>query len=477
MLYDAVVVGSGPNGLAAAITMQQAGLAVLLVEGADTIGGGMRTCALTLPGFLHDVCSAVHPMAVSAPFFQSLRLEQYGLEFIDPPLALAHPFDDGTAAILHQSIEKTASYLGDDSYKKIVRQLHEDWPQLLPELLAPLHWPKHPLKMARFGLWAIESAIDFAEKRMTSDKTKALWAGVAAHSMLPLNQRVSAAIGLVLLLSAHYKGWPIPKGGSGQIAEALGKHFVSLGGTIQTGCRVRSLDELPPAKAILMDVTPKQLLAIAGNRLSSFYKKRLNNFRYGMGVFKIDWALHAPIPFTAVDCGKAGTIHLGNSSNEIAAYEQMCWNGKPAAHPFVLLTQPSVFDASRAPEGKHTAWAYCHTPLNAALNMTEAIEAQVERFAPGFKDCILARHTMNSKEMETYNPNYVGGDINGGAQSLSQLFTRPVLSSSPYQTPAQGLYICSSSTPPGGGVHGMCGWHAAQRALKDVFHIRIPSLS
>lgn len=470
--YDTVVVGSGPNGLAAAITMQKAGLSVLLVEMKETIGGGLRTEDLTLPGFKHDVCSAIHPLAAGSPFFQQLPLHQYGLEYIYPDVSAAHPFDDGSAAALVGSVEETAQWLGEDEkqYLKLMKPLVEDWPKLAPDVLGPLHFPHHPIALAQFGLNAITSA-EFLARRFVTKEAKGLWGGMCAHSIQPLSNIASSAIGIVLLATGHLRGWPIPKGGSQAIANALVTYFVSIGGEIQTNFHVKHLGDLPASYAVLFDVTPKQLLKIAGEKLSFIYKWQMNRYRYGMGVYKIDWALDDPIPFTNVECRKAGTIHLGNTFAEIANSELLTSKGAISEKPFVLLAQQSLFDASRAPEGKHTAWAYCHVPNGSQVNMTEAIEKQVERFAPGFKERILARHTMNTFQMQDYNPNYIGGDINGGVIDITQLYTRPVISFSPYRTSAKGLYICSSSTPPGGGVHGMCGYHAAKRAMKDIFKI------
>ncbi|MDR3711692.1 MAG: NAD(P)/FAD-dependent oxidoreductase [Puia sp.] len=468
--YDAVVVGSGPNGLAAAIRLQQAGLSVLVLEARDTIGGGLRSEELTLPGFVHDVCSAIHPLAVASPFFRTLPLSDYGLEYIHPPLEAAHPFDDGTAAVLERSPETTAGRLGADaeSYLGLMRPLANDWPAIAGDILAPFHFPEHPLKMARFGLPALSSATLLA-RRFNTQQARGLWAGMAAHSMQPLSHPLTSAFGLVLMAAGHRDGWPIPRGGSGQIADALAAYFVSLGGRIETNFYVGSLDRLPSCHAVLLDLGPRQVLEIAGQRLSSLYTWQLKRYRYGMGVFKIDWALDGPIPFMAADCGLAGTVHLGNTLEEIAQAEQAAWNGRHPERPFVLLAQQSLFDPTRAPAGKHTAWAYCHVPAGSRIDRTQAIEEQVERFAPGFRERILARHTLDTEAMEAYNPNYVGGDINGGLIDWRQLFTRPALRSSPYRTSAKGIYICSSSTPPGGGVHGMCGYHAAGRALKDIF--------
>jgi phytoene dehydrogenase-like protein len=472
--YDAVIVGSGPNGLAAAILMQQQGLSVLIIEGKHEIGGGLRSAELTLPGFTHDVCSAVHPLALASPFFKTLPLKDFGLEYIQPTLNAAHPFDNGTVAVLDKSIKNTAGHLGADAqtYTALMRELTGAWPLIDQDALGPLRFPRHPLVMAQFGLKALSSAETFV-KRFKTTGARGLFGGMAAHAIQPLSNLSTSAIGLVLLATGHLKGWPIPKGGSMSIANALAGYFKSIGGTIEAGMYIESLDQLPSAQAVLFDITPKQLLQIAGHKFSSIYKWQLERYRYGMGVFKIDWALDGAIPFTAPECRQAGTIHLGNTFEEIAAGELQTSQGCQAEKPFVLLAQQSLFDRSRAPEGKHTAWAYCHVPNGSTEDMTAAIEAQVERFAPGFKDLILAKSTMNAAQIEAYNPNYVGGDINGGILDIGQLFTRPALRWSPYKTSAKGLYICSSSTPPGGGVHGMCGYNAGKKALSDVFGIAI----
>jgi len=468
--YDAVVVGSGPNGLAAAITLRQAGLSVLLIEGKKELGGGMRSAELTLPGFIHDVCSAVHPMVTLSPFFRGLPLKDFGLEMINPALAAAHPFDDGTAGVLHHSLAKTAEALGTDknAYLRMMSRTVDDLPKLLPDLLGPFPFPNHPVELARFGLKALTSA-SWLGNRFQTRRGRGLWAGMAAHAIQPLTNLTTSAIGLMLMAAAHVGNWPIAKGGSQTIANALVSYFLSIGGKIETGFMVKTISELPPAKAVLLDVTPKQLIEIAADKLSSSYISRLQKYRYGMGVFKIDWALSEPVPFTNEDCRKAGTVHLGNTLEEIEYSEKITSEGKISDKPFVLLAQPSVFDPTRAPAGKHTAWAYCHVPNGSGHDQTEAIENQIERFAPGFRDIILERHAMDTSQMEAYNPNYIGGDINGGVQDIWQLYTRPVLSASPYRTSAKGLYLCSSSTPPGGGVHGMNGFHAANRALKDLF--------
>ncbi len=472
--FDAVVVGSGPNGLAAAVALQKEGLSVLLLEGKDTLGGGMRSAALTLPGFTHDICSAIHPLAAASPFLQKLPLHDYGLEYIYPSVAAAHPFDDGTAAVLGGSVEETARLLGRDrdAYRQLLGPVVQDWPQLAADVLAPLHFPRHPMLMARFGVKALPPALLMA-KLFKDKEAKGLWAGMAAHSIQPLSHLTTSAIGLVLMAVAHLQGWPLPKGGSQAIADALAAYFRSLGGTIETGFHVKSLEQLPSAHAVLFDVTPRQLLQIAGHRFSSLYKWQLERYRYGMGVFKMDWALDGPIPFTAPACREAGTVHLGNTIAEIADSERSTWAGRHPEKPFVLLAQQSLFDATRAPVGKHTAWAYCHVPNGSRVDMSATIEKQIERFAPGFRERILARHVMDTAQMEDYNPNYIGGDINGGVIDVRQLFTRPAVRPSPYRTSAKGIYLCSSSTPPGGGVHGMCGYHAAQRALKDIFNHRL----
>jgi phytoene dehydrogenase-like protein len=472
--YDAIVIGSGPNGLAAAITLQQQGLSVLLMEGRNEIGGGLRSKELTLPGFMHDICSAIHPMAVTSPFFSQLPLEQFGLSYRYPAADAAHPFDDGTAAVLYASLEKTAQLLGSDykAYTTLFEPLLADFKGLSADILGPLKFPRHPLTLAKFGLKALPSAMQGA-KRFKTKEARGLFGGVAAHAIQPLTNIATSAIALALMLNSHAGGWPAPKGGAKGLANALAAYFTSLGGEIVTGTFVKALKELPVSKAVLLDVTPKQLLQIAGERFTSFYKWQLQRYRYGMGVFKVDWALDGPVPFTAAGCREAGTIHLGNTIEEIAANEQRTVNGHHPELPYTLFVQHSIFDDTRAPAGKHTAWGYCHVPNGSTKDMTAAIENQVERFAPGFKDLIIGRHVMNTADVEAYNPNYIGGDINGGILDITQLYTRPAMRWSPYTTPAKGIYVCSSSTPPGGGVHGMCGYHAAKKALKDVFGIRL----
>jgi len=471
MPYDAIVVGSGPNGLAAAITLAQAGCSVQVLEAERTIGGGTRTEELTLPGFLHDVCAAIHTLGVSSPFFRTLPLSEYGLEWVYPPASVAHPLDDGTAMVLERSVEETSATLGRDAeaYRKLFGQFVAEWDKLSFEILGPLRIPpRYPLAMARFGLYAMRSAYGAAKSLFRGERARAVFAGLAAHAMLPLDQALTAAFGLVLGTSAHAVGWPMARGGSHRIADALAHHLQSLGGEIVTGVRVESLDQLPPARAILFDVTPRQLLRIAGERLPSSYRRALERYRYGPGVFKVDWALSSPIPWRAKECNRAATVHLGGTLEEITLSERAVWQGQQPERPYVIVVQQTLFDPSRAPEGKHTAWAYCHVPNGSTFDMTGRIEAQIERFAPGFCDCILARSVMPPAAMEQHNPNYIGGDINGGVQDLWQLWTRPTFRLVPYSTPVRGLYMCSSSTPPGGGVHGMCGYYAAQAALKEL---------
>jgi phytoene dehydrogenase-like protein len=468
--YDAIVVGSGPNGLSAAIRLQQEGLSVLVLEAKDTIGGGMRTAELTLPGFKHDICSAIHPMALASPYLETLPLQDYGLEYISPPIDCAHPFDGGSAAHLERSVINTSKALGSDetSYRKLFQPIKTYWDGIAQDVLGPLSIPKNPIDMARFGLSALQPATWLA-KRFQTKEAKGLWAGMAAHSLQPLSNWTTSGIGLVLSVAGHIGGWPIPKGGSQSIANAMGSYFEALGGNIETNCYVTSLKQLPSSKAVLFDLTPKQLLQIAEDKFSNLYKWQLNRYRYGMGVFKIDWALNGPVPFTASVCNRAGTVHLGGTYEEIVHSEREIGKGKHVEKPFVLFAQQSRFDSTRAPKGKHIAWAYCHVPNGDTEDKTNIIENQIERFAPGFKDLILEKHTMNTQAMQVYNPNYVGGDINGGSIDIGQLFTRPALRWSPYRTSARGLYLCSSSTPPGGGVHGMCGYHSAMRVLKDLF--------
>lgn len=468
--YDAVIVGGGPNGLAAAITMARAGCSTLLLEARGTIGGGSRSAELTLPGFVHDICSAIHPLGVGSPFMRSLPLERYGLKWIYPPVALAHPLDDGTAALLQRSVLKSSLSLRCDAsiYRKLMAPLVKDWGRIEPAVLAPLVVPQHPVAVARFGIVALLPARLLASLLFKGELAQGMFGGLAAHSMLPLKAPGTAAAGLVLGILAHTVGWPMAGGGSQQIANAMAAYLSSLGGQIETGLPVASIDELPSARATFFDVTPRQLVGIAGARLPEWYKKRLARYRYGPGVFKLDYALDGPIPWTASECTLAGTVHLGGSLQEIAAAERRVWEGKLPEKPFVLLAQQSLFDTTRAPDGKQTVWAYCHVPNGSEFDMTSRIEGQIERFAPGFRERILARHVMPPRAMQRYNANYIGGDINGGVQDLLQMFTRPTPAWRPYRTATRGIYICSSSTPPGGGVHGLCGYFAAQTALQDL---------
>lgn len=467
-MHDAIVIGSGPNGLAAAITLDQAGLSVILFEARNTVGGGMRSGELTLPGFVHDICSAIHPLGVGSPFFKSLPLDKHGLEWIQPSIPLAHPFDDGTAALLDRSIDMTGATLGTDAdaYKQLIEPLATRWNDLAGDILAPLHFPQHPLLLARFGAIAVRSAFGLAQQRFAGERARSFFAGLAAHAIMPLEWSLTAAFGLILGALGHAVGWPLPRGGSQKIADALASYFISLGGKISTGVNIENIDQLPPSKVILCDISPKQLVQIAGNRLPSSYKSKLERYRYGPGVCKVDWALNSPIPWKAKECARAGTVHLGGSLEEIAFSEREVWAGNHPQKPYIIIAQQSLFDPSRAPEGKHTAWGYCHVPNGSTRDMTEIIEAQISRFAPGFKECVLARCTKSAMDLEHYNANYVGGDINGGVQDIWQLFTRPIAALDPYSTPVKGLYICSASTPPGGGVHGMCGYHAASAVLK-----------
>ncbi|MFQ5408500.1 MAG: phytoene desaturase family protein [Anaerolineales bacterium] len=469
--YDAVVVGAGPNGLAAAVTLARAGCSVLVMEGRDTVGGGTRSAALTLPGFVHDICSAIHPLGVSSPFFRHLPLDKYGLEWIFPPVSLAHPLDDGEAVFVRRSMDETADCLGADGrrYSHLLRPMIDNWSGLMTDLLGPLRLlPRRPAAMMRFGLRALWPARALAETIFRGPRARAVFAGMAGHSLLPLETPLTAAFGVVLAASAHAVGWPLARGGSQSIADALTAYLQRLGGEIVIGRFMESFDELPSARAYLFDVTPRQLLQIAGDELPAGYGKRLRRYRYGVGVFKIDWALDGPIPWRNAEIAQSATVHVGGTLPEIAAAERAVGRSEHPERPYVLLAQQSLFDASRAPAGKHTGWAYCHVPAGSTQDITDAIENQVERFAPGFRDLILARATHNAAQMEQYNPNYVGGDILGGVQDLGQLFTRPVARRSPYTTPNPRIFLCSSSTPPGGGVHGMCGYHAAQAALRRL---------
>ena len=456
-----MVIGAGPNGLAAAIELAAAGLEVVVHEAAAQVGGSARSAALTLPGFCHDICSAVPPLAVCSPCFERYSLAEYGLEWIHPEIPLAHPFDDGTAVALHRSLDITCSDLGldGDAWRRLFEPLVVAWPRLRHDVLAsPLHFPRHPLAFARFGLEALRPARALAESWFRGPRARALFAGIAAHATLPLEARPSAAFGLVLATAGHASGWPFPRGGAQAISNALAAGLLSQGGEIRTNSRVETL---PEADVVMCDVTPHQFLTLAAPRLPARYRRLLADYRYGPGVFKIDWALDAPIPWRAEECRRAGTVHLGGTLEEIAA-----WESSQGGAPFVILTQPSVFDFTRAPFGGHTAWAYCHVPNGSPADRTDALESQVERFAPGFRDHILARHVLTPGLLERHNPNLVGGDIGGGSMDLAQFWLRSTRLR--YRTPLKGVFLCSSSTPPGGGVHGMCGYHAARRVLKRL---------
>lgn len=464
--YDAVVIGAGPNGLAAAITLARAGRSVVVYEQAPRVGGGLRSGALTLPGFVHDVYSSVYPLGVASPFFGSLPLPSLGVDWAHPPFPVAHPLDGNDAVVMSGSVGETSADLGEDrlAYTQLFGPLVDRWEALVDETLAPPHVPKHPWLLARFGRDALQPAAAVATRRFRGMRARALFAGLAAHSVLRLDARPSAAAGLLLGTLAHGVGWPFVRGGASHLADALAAELTSLGGTIVTGHTVMSIDAVPAARSILCDVTPRQLLAIAGARLSPGYRAALARYRYGPGVFKLDWALSGPIPWRASACRMAGTVHVGGTLDEIASAEAAAWEGTSADRPFVLLTQPTVADGSRAPAGHHVAWGYCHVPPGSTVDMTERLERQVERFAPGFRDTILARHRAAPLDLERANPNLVGGDIGGGALDLRQLMARPTWRQ--YRTSSPGLYLCSSSTPPGGGVHGMCGYYAAQAALR-----------
>lgn len=468
---EAVVVGAGPNGLAAAIELARSGRSVHVLEANEAIGGGCRSEALTLPGFVHDTCAAIHPLGVASPFFRSVPLETYGLSWIQPPLALAHPFHDGTAATLARSIEDTAATLGEDgrAWSSTFAPLVRDVDLLIDALLGPLRIPRHPIALARFGLPALLPADRFARLRFHGTRARGFFAGMAAHSMLDLSEPVSAAFGLVLGVIGHAVGWPVPEGGSQRITDALAAHLQSLGGTIQTGARVTSLEDVTGANAVLFDLTPRQFLDIAGDRVPDRFRRILSHYRYGPGVFKIDWALDGPVPWTAAECRLAGTVHLGPTLEDIAAAEHDVTVGKHPQRPFVLLAQQSLFDPSRSPAGKHVLWGYCHVPNGSTVDMTDRIEAQIERFAPGFSELVIARSTRTAVDMQAHDANFIGGDINAGLQNWRQLFTRPAPRFDPYSTPDPRLYFCSASTPPGGGVHGMAGYHAAHSALKRAW--------
>jgi phytoene dehydrogenase-like protein len=468
---DAAVVGAGPNGLAAALTLARAGLSVRVVEAASTPGGGCRTEELTLPGYRHDVCSAVHPLALGSPFFQSVDLAGAGVRLLQPRVAFAHPLDGGRAGAAYPDLDATATGLGGDraAYQRLVGPLARTAEDIVPYVLSPMRsLPRHPLALARFGLVGLASARALS-RRFETPTARGLLAGVSAHAMLPLDVRPTGAFGMLLTLLAHAVGWPLVEGGSAGLTRALVTELEALGGEVVTDHPVRSLHEFAGVRCVLLDVTPRQFLRIAGERLPHGYRSALRRFRYGPGVCKVDWALSGPVPWAAAECRAAGTVHVGGSFEEVAESEADVAAGRHPNRPFVLVVQPAVVDPTRAPTGGHTLWAYCHVPAGSAVDMSDLIEAQIERFAPGFRDLILAKVTRTAREVEHHNPNYVGGDINGGAAILRQTVFRPVARWNPYRTPIDGVYLCSSSTPPGGGVHGMCGYHAARSALRTVF--------
>lgn len=467
---DAVIVGSGPNGLAAAIRLAMEGLTVKIFEASDTVGGGMRTGELIEAGYYHDICSAIHPMAASSPFMKNMPLDKFGLEWIQPEYAAAHPLDDEESAILSTDLNETAYRLGEDEsrYKSIVSPLVKNWETLTKDFLGPLRFPKKPFQLAAFGIKGLQPA-SLYQRHFKTQRAKALFAGMAAHSILPLQSVATTAIGLVFFGAAHTGGWPLPKGGSQAIGNAMASYFKSIGGEIVTNFRVTELGQLPDSKVILFDLTPQQVAEIVADQFPSSYQNKLKNYRYGSGVFKIDYILSEPVPWKDPECKKAGTVHLGGTFEEIASSEKEMDSGGHPEKPFVLVAQQSLFDDTRTPNDNHTLWAYCHVPNGSTVDMTTSIESQIERFAPGFRDTIIAKKVMNTKDLHNYNANYIGGDINGGRQDITQLFSRPVSLYHPYATPAEGIYFCSSSTPPGGGVHGMCGYHAANLALQNEF--------
>ena len=474
MTVDAAIIGSGPNGLAAAVELARAGLTVRVHEAEPTIGGGTRSAELTLPGFVHDLCSAIHPLGAASPYFRTLPLKEHGLEWIQPEIPLTHPLDDGTAVALRRSVEDTAHGLGDDAgaYRRLVAPLAADWDDLLADVLRPmLHIPRHPLLLARFGIPAMLPA-DFAARRLfKGTRARALFAGLAAHSFLPLDAPFTSAFALMLAISGHAVGWPFPRGGSQRIADALASYLRTIGGEIVTSDRIVAFSQLEKARAYLFDTTPRALEHIAADKLGTMYRRSLRRYKYGPGVFKVDYALAGPVQWRAPECRRAGTVHLGGTLEEIAAAEKQVARGEHPDRPFVLVGQQSLFDPTRAPLGMHTLWTYCHVPSGSTEDMTARIEAQLERFAPGFRDLVLKRSVMNTKDVESHNANYIGGDISAGSHDGLQFIARPMWAVDPYATPANDIYLCSAATPPGAGVHGMSGYNAARSALARSFGI------
>ncbi len=468
--YDVVVVGAGPNGLCAAVALASEGKSVLVVEAHDVPGGGVRSAALTRPGFVHDVCSAVHPLGVLSPFMRTLPLAEHGLEFIHPPFSAAHPLVDGQVALLRRSVEATSNLLGIDgpAYRRLVQPLLREPEALLADLLGPLRIPTRPIGFTRFGLHGMRSAYGLAQGTFKREVARALFAGCAAHAILPLDKFFSGAVGLMFLLSGHLTDWPVVRGGSQAIGDALASYLQSLGGQLQYGERIDSMAQLPSARAYLFDLAPKQVASIAENDLPQSYRARLLRYNYGPGVFKIDYALSGPIPWRAAACGQASTVHVGGTLDEIARSEHAAFNGEVSDAPFVMVCQQSHFDRTRAPYGMHTGYVYCHVPFGCTVDMTGRIERQIERFAPGFRDVILERRVTTPADLERDNPAHVGGVIAGGAADITQLFTRPVTRIDPYSTPNPRIFFCGAATPPGGGVHGMCGYHAARSVSKRL---------
>ncbi|MEE9386894.1 MAG: NAD(P)/FAD-dependent oxidoreductase [Nannocystaceae bacterium] len=468
--YDAVVIGSGPNGLSAAIRLAEKGRSVLVVEGSDRVGGGMRCAELTLPGFRHDFCSAVHPMGVLSPYWRTLPLAHHGLEWRHADLSAAHPLPDGSAALLARSVDDTADSLGPDgdAYRRLMMPLLRHPQDLVDDLLLMRAWPRRPFAMARFGFSGLRSARGLARSRFGDDRARALLAGCAAHSILPLDFKLTAAVGMIFCLTAHIQNWPVVAGGTEMLAKALAGHLLALGGDIHCNRRIHDMADLPPARAYLFDTAPREVLKIAEHALPDNYRRRLRAYRYGPGVYKVDFALREPIPWRATGCQGASTVHVGGTLEELCASEAAMWSGEVSKRPFVMVCQQSHFDPARAPMGQHTGYAYIHVPNGCELNCEQRIVDQIERFAPGFRDCILATHVTQPMDLQRYNPAFVGGSVTGGVADLGQLFTRPVARLNPHTTPNPRIFLCSAATPPGGGVHGLCGFRAAETVLRRI---------